>query len=81
MHAMADDKESLRNRVTMALKIAKAVMEFHEGLKMGHGVLNPRNIMFDQAENVVLTGFGMESLKKYLSLTNGYCNMSFYTAV
>lgn len=28
-----------------------------------------------------LTGFGMESLKKYLSLTTEYSNISIYTAV
>jgi hypothetical protein len=30
---------------------------------------------------VFLTGFGMESLKKYLSLTSEYCNIGLYTAV
>jgi hypothetical protein len=30
---------------------------------------------------VYLTGFGMESLKKYLSLTTEYSNISIYTAV
>lgn len=28
-----------------------------------------------------MTGFGMESLKKYLSLTTEYSNISMYTAV
>lgn len=37
--------------------------------------------MFDDDDNVFLTGFGMESLKKYLSLTTEYSNISMYTAV
>jgi hypothetical protein len=47
----------------------KAIKEFHDRYKVGHGVLNPKNILLDDLQNVYLTGFGMESLKKYLSLT------------
>lgn len=64
----------------MALDIAKAISIFHNIVKIGHGVLHPKNIMFDEDGDVLLTGFGMESLKKYLSLTSDYSNISFYTA-
>lgn len=37
--------------------------------------------MFDSDGNIILTGFGMESLKKYLSLTTEYSNLTMYTAV
>lgn len=50
-------------------------------MKTGHGSLNPKNVMFDENDNIILTGFGMESLKKYLSLTADYSNITIYTAV
>lgn len=37
--------------------------------------------MYDENDNIFLSGFGMESLKKYLSLTTDYCNITMYTAV
>lgn len=37
--------------------------------------------MFRSDESIVLTGSGMESLKKYLSLTTQYSNLTMYTAV
>jgi hypothetical protein len=49
MTEMAQNSEELMGRVSLALKIAKAIKEFHDCLKMGHGVLNPRNILLDQA--------------------------------
>lgn len=50
-------------------------------MKIGHGVINPKNVLFDDDGRVYLTGFGMESLKKYLSLTTDYTNISIYTSV
>lgn len=44
-------------------------------------MINPNNILFDDESNIFLTGFGMESLKKYLSLTTEYSNITIYTAV
>lgn len=73
--------DSLKHKVELAIKIAKAIQEFHEATKTGHGVLNTKNIMFDDEDRVILTGFGMESLKKYLSLTTEYSNLTMYTAV
>lgn len=65
----------------LSLAIANAIREFHEVFKIGVGVLNPSNIMFTHDNRVKLTGFGMESLKKYLSLTGDYTNITLYTAV
>lgn len=63
------------------MSIAKAIKEYHDVFKTGHGSLNPSNIMFDAEGSVKLTGFGMESLRKYLSLTTDYTNISFYTDI
>lgn len=71
----------IKTKIDFCIKLAKAIEEFHKVAKTGHGVLNPKNIMFDSDENIVLTGFGMESLKKYLSLTTEYSNLTMYTAV
>ena len=49
--------------------------------KYAHGAINPKNIMFDELNNICLTGYGLQSLRKYLSLTANYSNITMYTAV
>lgn len=60
---------SLKEKIDILIKIAKAIKDFHEHLGNGHGSINPKNILFDDHGHAFLTGYGMESLRKYLSLT------------
>ena len=49
--------------------------------KYAHGVLHPKNIMLNRNGDIFFTGYGFESLRKYLSLTTDYSNLSIYTGV
>ena len=72
---------TLKEKIVLSLDLARAIQEFHECFSCGHGALNPNNILFDKENRMKLAGFGMESLKKYLSLTADYTNITFYTDV
>ena len=56
------------DRLLVAIKIAEAIKEFHDQ-KYYHGAIQPRNIMITPDGDIFLTGYGLESLRKYLSLT------------
>lgn len=48
---------------------------------MTHGSLKPSYILIDVNQKLYITGLGLQSLKKYLSLITGYTNKSMYTSV
>ena len=71
-----DNAQKLR----VCIDVARAIKKLHDK-GYGHGAINPTNIMFDEHNEVVLTGYGLESLRKYLSLTSEYSNISLFTAI
>lgn len=62
------------------MKLANAIKQLH-AKKYAHGAISPKNVMFDEVGNIFLTGYGLESLRKYLSLTANYTNITMYTAI
>ncbi len=66
-------------RLELCIRVAGAIKELHDN-KYAHGALSPKNVMLDGEGHVLLTGFGLESLRKYLSLTVDYTNITLYTA-
>jgi len=64
----------------MGYKLALAIQELHEH-QIVHGCLKPSYVLFDKKGHILLTGLGLHSFKKYLSLITGYTNKSIYTSV
>lgn len=63
----------------LALNIAEGIQELHNN-DIVHGCLGPQYIFFNENQ-VIFTGLGLHSLKKYLSLITGYTNKNIYTAI
>ena len=43
--------------------------------------MNPQNILIDEKGKIYLSGFGLQSLKRYFSLTTSYTNKSIFSAI
>lgn len=73
------DMERESECLKLALSIAEGIQELHIN-DIVHGSLSPQYIFFDDNQ-VIFTGLGLHSLKKYLSLITGYTNKNIYTAI
>ena len=73
MHQNLDNKidqlNSNSGKIRVCLKLAQAIKKLNDK-NYAHGSINPNNVMFDENDQVVLTGYGLQSLRKYLSLTS-----------
>jgi serine/threonine protein kinase len=76
---MVDEADDDRDIYLLALEIAKSIEELHRN-DIAHGCLKPSYILFDAQRNLFLTGLGLLSFKKYLSLITGYSNKTMYSA-
>lgn len=70
---------STGQKIRIALQIARTLHRLHERQAF-HGHLSSSNVLFDEKMNPYVSDFGLQSLKKYLGLKNGYSNKSYFTA-
>eukprot|EP00483_Globobulimina_turgida_P010784 UN10805 len=62
----------------MILQIANFMNWLHRDVKIPHGHLKSRNILFDNEMNVKITDFGLISLKKTMTVFLPNCNFDGY---